>query len=104
MLIITLIKSVLLVKYIYIIIIINISNDRGEDMQLDALKTFITLVEVNNFTKTSEILHISQPSVSLHIKNLEQELQTTLFIRSQNRCKLHQLVKFFINEQSKSWR
>ena len=51
-------------------------------MQYDALKTFITLVEVNNFTKASEILHISQPSVSLHIKNLEQELQTTLFIRS----------------------
>lgn len=51
-------------------------------MQLDALKTFITLVEVNNFTKASEILHISQPSVSLHIKNLEQELQTTLFVRS----------------------
>jgi LysR family transcriptional regulator, transcriptional activator of the cysJI operon len=51
-------------------------------MQYDALRTFITLVEVNNFTKASEILHISQPSVSLHIKNLEQEFQTTLFIRS----------------------
>ncbi len=62
--------------------IINIFNDRSDRMQYDALKTFITLVEVNNFTKTSEILHISQPSVSLHIKNLEQELQTTLFIRS----------------------
>ncbi|EDW5948392.1 LysR family transcriptional regulator, partial [Salmonella enterica subsp. enterica serovar Enteritidis] len=48
----------------------------------DALKTFITLVEVKNFTKASEILHISQPSVSLHIKNLEQDFQTTLFIRS----------------------
>ncbi|MEO4055018.1 LysR substrate-binding domain-containing protein [Solibacillus sp. CAU 1738] len=51
-------------------------------MQYDALKTFITLVEVNNFTKASEVLHISQPSVSMHIKNLEQEFQTTLFIRS----------------------
>ncbi|MFB7157588.1 LysR family transcriptional regulator [Lysinibacillus sp. NPDC056232] len=51
-------------------------------MQFDALKTFIILVEVKNFTKASEILHISQPSVSLHIKNLEQEFQTTLFIRS----------------------
>ncbi|QPQ33810.1 MULTISPECIES: LysR substrate-binding domain-containing protein [unclassified Lysinibacillus] len=51
-------------------------------MQYDALKTFVTLVEVNNFTKASEILHISQPSVSLHIKNLEQEFHTTLFIRS----------------------
>lgn len=62
--------------------IINIFNSRSDGMQYDALKTFITLVEVNNFTKASEILHISQPSVSLHIKNLEQELQTTLFIRS----------------------
>lgn len=51
-------------------------------MQYDALITFVTLVEVNNFTKASEILHISQPSVSLHIKNLEQEFHTTLFIRS----------------------
>lgn len=46
------------------------------------LKTFITLVEVKNFTKTAEILLMSQPSVSLHIKNLEKEFQTTLFQRS----------------------
>ena len=51
-------------------------------MHYDALKTFITLAELNNFTKTAELLHISQPSVSLHIKNLEKEFQTTLFIRS----------------------
>lgn len=51
-------------------------------MYYDALKTFITLAEVKNFTKASEILHISQPSVSLHIKNLEKEFQTELFIRS----------------------
>ncbi|MGM9950241.1 MAG: LysR family transcriptional regulator [Lysinibacillus sp.] len=51
-------------------------------MYYDALKTFITLAELKNFTKTSEVLHISQPSVSLHIKNLEKEFQTELFIRS----------------------
>lgn len=51
-------------------------------MYYDALKTFVTLAELNNFTKTSEVLHISQPSVSLHIKNLENEFQTELFIRS----------------------
>lgn len=38
-------------------------------MYYDALKTFVTLVEVKNFTKTAEILLMSQPSVSLHIKN-----------------------------------
>ncbi|MFC3885872.1 LysR family transcriptional regulator [Bacillus songklensis] len=51
-------------------------------MYYDALKTFVTLVEVKNFTKTAEILLMSQPSVSLHIKNLEKEFQTKLFLRS----------------------
>ncbi|RDU37347.1 LysR family transcriptional regulator [Neobacillus piezotolerans] len=51
-------------------------------MYYDALKTFVTLAEVGNFTKASESLHISQPSVSLHIKNLEKEFQTELFRRS----------------------
>ncbi|CAH0346039.1 LysR family transcriptional regulator [Bacillus sp. CECT 9360] len=51
-------------------------------MYYDALKTFVTLAEVKNFTKTAEILLMSQPSVSLHIKNLEKEFQTQLFVRS----------------------
>ena len=48
----------------------------------DALKTFVTLVEIKNFTKTAAILNMSQPNVSLHIKNLEKEFQTTLIERS----------------------
>ncbi|MED2973204.1 LysR family transcriptional regulator [Fictibacillus sp. B-59209] len=51
-------------------------------MYYDALKTFVTLAEVKNFTKTAELLRMSQPSVSLHIKNLEKEFQTKLFLRS----------------------
>ncbi len=57
-------------------------------MYYDALKTFITLAEVKNFTKTAELLHISQPSVSLHIKNLEKEFQTKLFQRSPKYLKI----------------
>ena len=51
-------------------------------MNNEALKTFVTLAEVKNFTKTAELLLMSQPSVSLHIKNLEKEFQTQLFLRS----------------------
>lgn len=51
-------------------------------MPFDSLRTFVTLVEVKNFTKTAETLRISQPSVSLHIKNLEAELDTQLILRS----------------------
>ncbi|MGD7007257.1 LysR family transcriptional regulator [Metabacillus sp. 84] len=57
-------------------------------MYYDALRTFVTLAEVKNFTKAAEILHISQPSVSLHIKNLEKEFQTKLFIRSPKSLKI----------------
>ncbi|MCM3005952.1 LysR family transcriptional regulator [Priestia koreensis] len=51
-------------------------------MYYDELKTFVTLAEVKNFTKTAKLLMISQPSVSSHIKNLEKEFQTKLFERS----------------------
>ena len=48
----------------------------------DELKTFITVVEYKNFTKAAEVLHLSQPSVSAHIKNLENRFQTVLIHRS----------------------
>ncbi|WP_026693486.1 LysR family transcriptional regulator [Peribacillus kribbensis] len=57
-------------------------------MNYDELKTFVTLAEVKNFTKTAELLLMSQPSVSLHIKNLEKEFQTILFQRSPKHLKI----------------
>lgn len=57
-------------------------------MYYDALKTFVTLAEVKNFTKTAELLLMSQPSVSLHIKNLEKEFQTKLLQRSPKYLKI----------------
>ena len=57
-------------------------------MYYDALKTFVTLVEVKNFTKTADILLMSQPNVSLHIKKLEQEFQTKLLLRSPKYIKI----------------
>lgn len=51
-------------------------------MNLEELHTFIKLCEVKNFTKTAELLTMSQPTVSLHIKNLEQQFQSQLIQRS----------------------
>lgn len=67
---------------------INIINKGCGYMYYDALKTFVTLVEVKNFTKAAAILHISQPSVSVHVKNLEAEFKTELFIRSPKLLKI----------------
>lgn len=43
------------------------------------LKTFLTLCKVLNYTKTAEILHITQPAVSQHIKYLEDSYGVKLF-------------------------
>lgn len=43
------------------------------------LKTFLTLCKVRNYTKTAEILHITQPAVSQHIKFLEESYGVKLF-------------------------
>ncbi len=50
---------------------------------LDAhqLNIFIVAAETLNFTQTAQLLHMSQPSVSQHIKSLEQHFDTSLFIR-----------------------
>ena len=49
---------------------------------LDELKTFIAVVDYNNFTHAALHLNISQPTVSTHIKNLESLYETKLIIRS----------------------
>ncbi|WP_010286253.1 LysR family transcriptional regulator [Kurthia massiliensis] len=48
---------------------------------LEHLKIFIKVYEQRNFTKASELLFISQPTISTRIKQLEQQLQTHFFIR-----------------------
>ncbi|MDM5453620.1 selenium metabolism-associated LysR family transcriptional regulator [Peribacillus simplex] len=49
---------------------------------MDPLKVFVTVIEQKNFSKAGDILNLSQPGVSLHIKNLENELGTKLIYRS----------------------
>ncbi|MFD1410855.1 LysR family transcriptional regulator [Lapidilactobacillus gannanensis] len=45
------------------------------------LLTFKMVYETKNFSQAAELLFIAQPTVSTQIRQLEEELQTTLFIR-----------------------
>ncbi|WP_040207439.1 LysR substrate-binding domain-containing protein [Neobacillus jeddahensis] len=51
-------------------------------MLVDTMKVFVTVIEQKNFTRAAEMLNISQPNVSLHIRNLENELGAKLIHRS----------------------
>ncbi|NGP46681.1 LysR family transcriptional regulator [Bacillaceae bacterium SIJ1] len=64
-------------------------------MALEPVRTFITVVEEKNFTRAAQKLRISQPSVSLHIKQLEEEFNTILIDRSQRFLHLTETGAFF---------
>ncbi len=55
-------------------------------MSLDdhKLKVFCTVAETKSFSKASEIIHLTQPAVSLQIQALEELYETKLFDRSSN--------------------
>ncbi|MDV6379390.1 LysR family transcriptional regulator [Sporosarcina sp. GW1-11] len=57
-------------------------------MQIEELKTFIAVVDSENFTKAARVLKIAQPTVSLHVKNLESTLQTPLLTRTSRSFKV----------------
>jgi len=57
-------------------------------MEFRTLKYFLTVAREKNFTRSAEILHVSQPSLSKQIKELEDELEKKLFIRQSAGIKL----------------
>ncbi len=52
------------------------------------LRVFCTVAETKSFSKTSEIIHLTQPAVSLQIQALEEKYETKLFDRSSSTVSL----------------
>ncbi|WP_333913445.1 LysR family transcriptional regulator [Vibrio coralliirubri] len=51
-------------------------------LDINLLKTFVTLAEYKHFGKAAIALHMTQPNVSLHLKQLEQQTRIKLIERS----------------------
>ena len=51
-------------------------------MDMKQLQSFTAVVRYRSFTKAAERLYLSQPPISPHIRNLEEELGTCLIIRT----------------------
>lgn len=51
-------------------------------MEFKQLQSFVEVVNYQSFTKAADKLYISQPTVSAHITQLEEELNTKLILRT----------------------
>lgn len=70
-------------------------------MDLKWLETFIVAGKTENFRVAAEKLHLSQPSITVHIHQLEKFLDIKLFTRENNRVALTKEGKQFLIEAEK---
>ncbi len=65
------------------------------NIDLELYKTFYVVAKNKHMTKASKELHISQPAISQSIKKLEEQLNGTLFLRSNKGMCLTEEGKMF---------
>lgn len=63
-------------------------NNGGNNMNLRILEYFLTLAREENISAAAEFLHITQPTLSRQLIELENELGTKLFIRGNRKITL----------------
>ena len=69
-------------------------------MNLQYLESFYTAVKYNSISKAAAALHMTQPGLSLQLKNLENEMGTKLLLRSNKGVKLTEEGKVVYNYAS----
>jgi len=64
-------------------------------MDLDQLHTFLEIVRLKSFSKAAQTCYRTQPAISAQVRQLEQELNTSLFDRLGTRIALTPAGKIF---------
>lgn len=66
-------------------------------MELRVLRYFLVIAEEGSISKASEVLHITQPTLSRQIKELEEELGAELFIREKRNMTLTKAGEYLVD-------
>jgi DNA-binding transcriptional LysR family regulator len=56
----------------------------GNAMDIETIKTFLAVVETGSFLGAADVVYVTQSTVSVRIKTLEERLRTKLFDRSKS--------------------
>ena len=73
------------------------------NLNLNLYRVFYTVAKTKSFSESSRTLHISQPAISKHIQNLEYELKTLLFYRTNRGIELTKEAKDLLVYVEKSY-
>lgn len=65
-------------------------------MNYERLKTFLVVAEKKSFSEAAKILFVTQPTITLQIKALEDELNTKLFKRTTKKVEMTQSAKILL--------
>jgi len=57
-------------------------------MELRQIRSFLSITETLHFGRTAELIHLSQPALSLQIRALEEEVGARLFERNRRKTTL----------------
>src|ERR1700744_4471104 len=57
-------------------------------MELRQIRSFLSVAETLHFGRTAELIHLSQPALSLQIRALEEEVGARLFDRNRRKTTL----------------
>src|SRR6185503_8717930 len=72
--------------------------DKELPVKLEWLRSFLAVMEFDGFTKAAKHLQLSQPAVSTHIRELEQNLGVELFEKLGSRVRLSRAGEAIIGE------
>lgn len=73
-------------------------------MDIQQLRNFALVAKMGSITHAAEILHVSQPNLSMNIKRLENELGLPLFDRVKTRIILTPIGKLFLDHVDQALR
>jgi len=70
-------------------------------MTITQLKYILALAEYKNFSVASEKLSVTQPTITVQLKRLEEELGVVLFDRNKRNVRISEVGKLFLEQAKK---